>query len=470
MSCNICFNEYNEECRNVTCGFCDFAACNNCCETYILEQTVPKCMNVACGKDWSRKFMRAQLGSAFMTGRFKTHMENVLYEREKSLLPSTQPLVEGAVKDNRLKEKKKQLQEKIRELEAEVAKLKDERNDIDVERRRNENNNNKPKEKCHYVRACPGVGCRGFLNSKFICGICDANVCKSCHEIINANSASEHVCKEENVATAQLLEKETKPCPGCQTRIFKISGCDQIWCTNCHTAFSWRTGARETTIHNPHYFEWKRGNGERNFLTEAEGVVRVACHDNTLTHRTYDQLENARRTNCHSNLYWRERDPNSTYNQIAKYDPNYKNMSDIIQHAIHNRQIELPRFRIDVIKNNEKLRIQFLSGEITEEKFKTMVQRNDKKDRKQTEIFNILQFAETTLADIVYRMIEDLSNTKNGNHKFQELYKEIEGLREYCNNAFKEISDTYDCVTYQFNETFEFGSPEVLKGREICRK
>jgi len=463
MSCNICFNEYtNEECeikcRPVTCGFCDFTACNNCCETYILDQTVPKCMNAACGKDWSRKFMRAQLGGTFMTGRFKTHMENVLYEREKSLLPATQPLIEGEVRKNKLQKEKSELTKQIKELQSQIDELKSRRDEIDIEKNRlNRNTDNfKPKEKIHYVRACPAVGCRGFLNSQFNCGLCDANVCKSCHEIINVNSASEHVCKEENVATAQLLEKETKPCPGCQTRIFKISGCDQIWCTHCHTAFSWRTGARETEIHNPHYYEWRRANGERNVLTEREGVIRVGCHDNTLNHRTYDQLDLAVRGNRHIDLRWLEQDPYSKYSQIAKYDPNYKNMSDIIRHFVHNHEYELNRFRSDITKNNEKWRIQFLSNEISEEKFKTMIQRNDKKSRKEGEIYDILQFAETTMTDIVYRMIDDLSKTFNGKHKFQELYKEIEGLREYCNNAFKEISETYDCIVHSYGETFGF--------------
>ena len=55
MSCAVCCETYSQE--PVICGFCDFAACNTCCETYILDQTSPKCMNTACGKDWSRKFL-----------------------------------------------------------------------------------------------------------------------------------------------------------------------------------------------------------------------------------------------------------------------------------------------------------------------------------------------------------------------------------------------------------------------------
>ena len=36
-----------------------------------------------------------------------------------------------------------------------------------------------------------------------------------------------------------------------------------MWCTQCHVAFDWRTGAIETgRIHNPHYFEFKKRSRE----------------------------------------------------------------------------------------------------------------------------------------------------------------------------------------------------------------
>ena len=41
-----------------------------------------------------------------------------------------------------------------------------------------------------------------------------------------------------------------------------LRNCDQMWCTQCKTAFSWSTGAIETgTIHNPHALRWQRENG-----------------------------------------------------------------------------------------------------------------------------------------------------------------------------------------------------------------
>jgi hypothetical protein len=127
-------------------------------------------------------------------------------------------------------------------------------------------------------RGCPAEGCRGFLSSSFNCGVCEAKVCEHCHEIIGAKGDSigqvgagsveirptsgavrTHTCNPGAVETAKMLAKETRPCPTCKTLISKIDGCDQMWCTQCQTPFSWRTGQKEEgRVHNPHYYEWLR--------------------------------------------------------------------------------------------------------------------------------------------------------------------------------------------------------------------
>jgi len=108
-----------------------------------------------------------------------------------------------------------------------------------------------------YIHKCANAACAGFLKD-WICELCDTKVCAECREI----KGTGHVCDPTNVESVAAITAQAKPCPSCATMISKVDGCDQMWCTQCKTAFSWTTGARETTvIHNPHYYDWVRQNG-----------------------------------------------------------------------------------------------------------------------------------------------------------------------------------------------------------------
>jgi len=42
-----------------------------------------------------------------------------------------------------------------------------------------------------------------------------------------------------------------------------VHNCDQMWCVECKTAFSWTNGTIETgVVHNPHYYQWMRQHGD----------------------------------------------------------------------------------------------------------------------------------------------------------------------------------------------------------------
>ena len=103
---------------------------------------------------------------------------------------------------------------------------------------------------------CPNNDCRGFLSTQYKCEICKLYTCPTCHEIIGHSKTDEHTCNPDSVKSAELIKKDTKSCPNCGIRIFKISGCDQMWCTECEVAFSWNTGKalHNVVIHNPHFY------------------------------------------------------------------------------------------------------------------------------------------------------------------------------------------------------------------------
>jgi hypothetical protein len=110
-------------------------------------------------------------------------------------------------------------------------------------------------ERKKFIMKCQAAKCPGFLSTQYKCGVCDVFTCSECLEIKDEN----HECKKENIESAQMIRKETKACPSCATRIYKIDGCDQMWCVDCKTAFSWNTGkVVNSRIHNPHYYEYLR--------------------------------------------------------------------------------------------------------------------------------------------------------------------------------------------------------------------
>ena len=438
MSCNICCDTYNVSSRaKINCDYCNYDACRSCCEFYVLSEALPKCLNDKCSKEWSRKFIREKFTSVFVNKKFKKHMEEILYEQEKALMPATQPIIEEM-------NRKKHIREELAELDEEIEKLARQRRLLERTIYNPELDKTKEIQKTSFMRSCSAEGCRGFLSSQWKCGICELWTCPDCHELKGANRDDpDHKCD-----------------------FTVVKNCDQMWCTQCHTAFSWKTGALSTSIHNPHYFEWMRNRGGGGQPRAAGDVI---CGQE-LTHHTPRQLEDIIKNKNHSNLY-SSVEQNKYYNGgfYINYSKNVREFEDLIRQVIHIRHVELPRFTVEHFNKNQELRVKYLCNEISEEDLKIQVQRNDKKNRKQTEISNILRLIETMMTDIVYRVLDDLQKSLPNEHKFDEIVKEVDELKEYCNNLFKEVAFTYNCVCYTIDEkfylrTYKLEKPSKKKG------
>jgi hypothetical protein len=465
--CNICCDKFNRSNRiKLNCYYCNYLACRNCCEKYILSQLIPKCINNDCGKEWSRKFLRENFTARFLNTKYKSHLENILFNREISLMPTTQPLVEEIHRKRKIRKELSELDKMIYDLQVKKKEL---------EKTLHKQNDEKIKE-INFVKSCPYDGCKGFLNKDWKCGLCDNITCKTCHELIgiyDENSKEEdHICKPENIETAKLINKDSKPCPKCHSLIFKIDGCDQIWCTQCHTAFDWKTGKLENIIHNPHYYEWQRKNGT---LERVEGDIECGRELNQFT---IQRIHKSIIDNQHTDLYKIMK--KSKYNQNLKRLNPYKNdINDEIEYymwdncinrleysirqCVHNNRVEMDRFRTDNINVNQNLRIKYLLNELNENQFKNLIQKNDKKNKKNNEIYQVFDLCNTILTDIIYRCIDDLKNTMFNKNNIRKFMGELDGLIEYCNNLFSDISITYTCTLYKFSNTMAFISIDRIK-------
>ena len=412
-----------------------------------------------CGKEWSSKFIRQSFPNVFINTKLKSHLSDILLEQERALLPATQPIVEAEIKKEKMKLEAIEIEKAIRNLISQ-------KNDLMASM----NNLRYTKEVVKFIRACSDTNCRGFLSSQWKCGICEQWSCPDCHELKGPTKDAPHTCDPNNVATAKLLATDTKGCPKCRTNIFKISGCDQMWCTQCHTAFSWKTGNIENTIHNPHYYEWKRNNGG---LARAAGDV--AC-GHQLDHRTVDtiiQLVRTKHTKLKAPTQNKTQGPTQAPSQhktqeeiTTEIDRDRINrVYNIVRNTLHLIMVDLPTYQVDYVSRNRDLRIKYLRNLITEESFKEQLQRNDKKHKKNIEMSQVLQLVNTAITDIVLRIIDNLRTCEPNAYNLSAI-SEVDEIIKYCNDILKDISHTYNSVQYELTPTIDLMKTEIEKKKK----
>lgn len=449
-TCNICTEKYNKSNRCKTeCAYCNFEACNSCWQTYFLNEVTPKCMNKDCEKEWTNYQMRKKFTQAFINTKFKKHTEEVLYEKEKSLMPATQLIIENQIQiENRIKHMD-EINTQINKLLAEKRRL-----ELEIFRLRGKTEF----ERKTFVRPCSNSECRGFLSTQWKCGLCETFTCPECHENKGKCRDEQHMCDPNNVATAKLISSDSKPCPKCHANIFKIDGCDQMFCTMCHTAFSWATGLLETNIHNPHYFEWLRQNNvvERNPLD-------IQC-GRELTHRLVFLIHGVERDmedGIETDLIVTESgpyaimvkdkcgDPSLGITQFTREKKAYTTIAcQLIRNIIHINAVYINALNIDTAERNQKLRIDFMRNKINEEEYKRKLRVENKKQAKQTELLRVHQLMRDVATEIIHRFISQLTREKVIN---VNTLDEIPEIVKYVNELLVDISETYNSVHYVYD-------------------
>jgi len=459
--CQVCDEVFNKSSRSlVNCIFCDYKSCSGCNERYLLETTQDAhCMS--CRKGWSREVLTNNFTYKFVSKTYKERRENLLFDREKSMMPATQVYVELEKEHRDLEKKKKELEKKYNdenfkyreivntqlaviavaenvstEYEAMIIRLKrsQEQNKVlqlvqidmatvsSIQQHilNRLNGSTIQLEKRAFVRACPGDGCKGFLSTAWKCGLCENWACSTCHEIKGLDKDSPHTCDPGNVATAELLARDSRNCPSCASIIFKINGCDQMWCTQCHTAFSWRTGRIEThTIHNPHYYEYQRAHGT---LPRQPGDMPCGGLPEWYTFQRYLY-------NIHGST-------------------NYSIISQAFRSHGHAQYVILPRYTIDARNENRDLRIKFMIGDIDENNFKKKIQQREKAINRKTDIRQVVEMYLTVVLDIIQSFTE--------NRETQNMVDNLKGLRNHYNSTLEKIQFCYKCAVPTLLDNFNF--------------
>jgi hypothetical protein len=460
--CPICTLGFNQSLRAaVTCEFgnCKYMACKTCVRMYLMHSTnEPHCMH--CRKPWTLTFTVQHLNRSFMINEYKEHQRKLLLEREISKMPETMHLIafyrEIPSYQERVEEKVKQL----RVLEQQMNVLNRDINEDRYRLRRLEqryermlNGEQVPPEvtdttaegaaaKRSFIMPCTFEGCKGFLSSQYKCDVCLNFTCSKCHEQLGPSRLGNgHACKPENIESAQLIKQETKPCPSCGTRIFKISGCDQMWCTNCHKAFSWKTGIIDQGfIHNPHFFQY---NEQRRAQGQADNL---GCQNNN-----EDQL-----------VDWYSVSDKLRYLTGTPHEPMCRFFRELYNNVAHQvggeRRTRQARVEEVHANGNVRFRVSYLMSQLTGEELGKIVYKRSHDERSlqaQNHIWELL----LTFAKDMFRRIVVLKTPYYDAAAREKLVEDVMGLREewntlltYCNAQFKEISLTYNISVPQVNE------------------
>jgi hypothetical protein len=286
------------------------------------------------------------------------------------------------------------------------------------------------RQKREFMMRCPADECRGFLSTAYKCGTCEKHTCSECLEVLGLPDETimleamkdAHTCKSDNVESAKLIKKETRPCPKCGARIFKIEGCDQMFCTveGCHTAFSWNSGHVVTgRIHNPHYYEWLRRNGGEAPREAGDipcgGVPAAGIFMRLVLRNT--QLTNEEK------------------NRLLEI---HRNTLDF-----EARLIAFPA-RPDALMNKE-INVAYLMNKMTEDEWKRKLELTEAAFNRKKEIGQLLQTFVTATADILQGIVGQMEDPTRSPAEIATYIRAVatpnlESLRDYTNESYVTMS------------------------------
>lgn len=441
MECIVCCNDTSED-YTVSCPYCEYTTCHECAEKYITntrKAEEPSCMK--CRKIWNRTFVMKGFPKEWVRTTFHEHLSLVLLESEKALLPDTQTEAMNVAKvrdlsakikalpsnhsiTRKYKNDKELLQKKLEEKRSLRMRLVEEMNNLKRQTITYSNNTPTPKSKTYvkpqYIMKCPQVDCRGYIDTHYKCGTCTKSICERCHIALVSTSHS-HTCNKDDIKSAALVIKETKPCPRCMTLIFKASGCNQMFCTQCHVIFDWSTGQIDDgIIHNPHYFEYLANNAgktdidinmERAACGELPRDLEYAHHMNVIRHRHPELREFKTLLNLIDNLPYLSR---------------------------HTRNVVMPLYQMNRIRSNLDLRVQYLLGELEEDAWASRLLVRERKRMKFKDIYDLLHMTVVVIEDITRQIIA--TNSKN---TILEIAIQVERLSDYYQEALKTINKVH---------------------------
>jgi hypothetical protein len=495
--CVVCADTMNQSTRHpIPCSACGFVCCQRCVIKYILG-SINDVTCMSCREPWSVVFLMSHMPKSFIQGEYKKHRENVLLDREKAMLPDTMVYAEAAkrraffeAQRNRLRIHIANMYQKEMGMSREIWRvprtfeqhehhidqvtlIRDDVARCRVQIQRVEYlmthldsfvSNQLATMQKKFICRCPKIDCRGFVSTSndaaedFQCKLCNTRVCEHCHASLPAAGDDVHLCMEDDVQTAALLKRDTKGCPTCATPIHKIEGCDQMFCTQCRTAFSWHTLEIDSgRVHNPHYYEYLRQR-DGGFIRRELGDIPCGGLPSTTELLTFIQTRRIIRID--TNAHISKESTSRSYLEAALLTASI----DVMEKLLPIQMREANHTGADF---NRDLRVAFLCNKIDEDTWKKTLQRREKAKCKAREYAEVLHTYVIVVSDLFRTLFASLPDPVG--HHDHELYQhandvadnivvEMKAIHAYCDQAMKTVAKRYGSLSPpEFKWRFRFG-------------
>ncbi len=433
MECQVCCEKFLDV---VKCGFCNYHACKVCLETYLFSsKEYMECMS--CKREFTRHMIVTMFDKYFLE-KYKVYYSNILFDFQKAYIPDVVKEINKNKKINDMNEKYNTQYNKVKSIEYKFNNLKN--NLITAYSESNMNvlldltkkmiNEEIILNQIHTelisiknstdisstLLKC--INCQFYCDDNGFCNSCQQSSCLKCLNIKNEN----HVCKNEDIESINLIYNQTKKCPGCDTRIYRSQGCSLMFCTSCHTVFSWTTGkiTNPRINHNPHYIQHVR--------------------DKRLNNVTEDII------------VWCGREIDSNFiSKLFNVTKNINDFTPIYKFAVEIYYMRTTR-RSYIKTYNDRIYLQkYILNQIEEYKYKSYLFKNFK-DRKVCEDYvELIDTYINSATDIIYRFYQDKNKSSNS------YIKEIQNLIDIINKELETLSKDYKVCKKQISiDTYKY--------------
>jgi hypothetical protein len=414
-------------------------------------------------------FLVKNLNQNWVLSDYKKILSNVILSSELGKIPETLPYAEIEKQKRNLMQKNVQIKTQMDECKTQLRKLANAytangyliRGEQVPYRYMNNLVTDVPVSidiRKKFIMQCPGNECKGFLSTAYKCGLCDQYTCKDCLVI---KPDETHTCNENDKLSAVMIRESTKPCPKCRTPIYKIDGCDQMFCmardkdgSVCQTVFSWKSGLQlfNVDVHNPHYFALQRENGyvPRNARDiHCGGMPELQTILQLFRYIQRDMPEMIKEGLNIPELDGRVR---STYRRVSEH----------IQYV-------LPRYRTLIQRHPNVMRehrINYILSKCTKEEFAEQQYRTERDYYKNMDILHTYELIGVCGIETFQNIIHDIptvpifidccsTHPDYPQHCCQSVIDKLDQfytIIQFCNEKMKEISVTYNISVNVFDQ------------------